>query len=93
MHSWLLGLYLYKSAVSYHIVAIIGGVHTVQYSTVSDVCSAGYAGGVFDGNCCICSGVSELWTGGKWGGSQLRGSLVLLQKNKFWVLLELSMWI
>lgn len=30
MHSWLLGLYLYKSAVSYHIVAIIGGVHTVQ---------------------------------------------------------------
>lgn len=30
MHSWLLGLYLHKSAVSYHIVAIIGGVHTVQ---------------------------------------------------------------
>lgn len=30
MLSWLLGLYLYKSAVSYHIVAIIGGVHTVQ---------------------------------------------------------------
>lgn len=30
MHSWLLGLYLYKSAVSYHIVAIIGSVHTVQ---------------------------------------------------------------